>query len=164
MNLTEVPPSIFANHLCMGEEAGLGTKIQQLRMLLGLSQSEVARRTDGKVDQTTISRIERGATEEPNVFDVAYIASALGTTVDSLLTEAGITQPEASVLGAETESHSRGEMLETLGKIQGQIDELRIDLEQREQELVQQIERQIEQRVRAALETPTQKRKDERSA
>ena len=61
----------------------LGKKIQKLRKELGLSQDEFARKAD--VPYTTLTKIETGVIRKPSVFTVEQVASALGTSVDSLL-------------------------------------------------------------------------------
>ena len=74
-------------HYCMEQGLGdLGQRVLERRLALGLSQGELADRTNGKIDQTGISRIERGATEEPRILTVAAIARALGCTLDDLIT------------------------------------------------------------------------------
>jgi transcriptional regulator with XRE-family HTH domain len=74
-------------HYCMEQGLGdLGRRVLERRLSLGLSQEDLAERTGGKIDQTGVSRIERGATEEPRILTVAAIARALGCTLDDLIT------------------------------------------------------------------------------
>ncbi len=61
----------------------LGKKIKKLRTDLGLSQDELARKTD--VPYTTLTKIETGVIKKPSVYVVAKIAKALGVSVDDLI-------------------------------------------------------------------------------
>lgn len=75
------------NQIRVGPKStGLGQRLRALRVQRQWSQEDLASATGDRVDQTTISRIERpGGTKEPNVFDVAILAKALGITVEQLL-------------------------------------------------------------------------------
>ncbi|MCD6493603.1 MAG: helix-turn-helix transcriptional regulator, partial [Archaeoglobaceae archaeon] len=61
----------------------LGKKIKKLRTGLGLSQDELARKTD--VPYTTLTKIETGVIKKPSVYVVAKIAKALNITLDDLI-------------------------------------------------------------------------------
>ncbi len=61
----------------------LGKKNKKLRIGLGLSQDELARKAD--VPYTTLTKIETGVIKKPSVYVVAKIAKALGVSVDDLI-------------------------------------------------------------------------------
>ncbi|MAZ67623.1 hypothetical protein CL652_02540 [bacterium] len=62
----------------------LGVNIKKYSRKHGLSKSELVRRTG--LDYHTIAKIERGITPDPRVHTVVKIASALGITVEELVT------------------------------------------------------------------------------
>jgi transcriptional regulator with XRE-family HTH domain len=61
----------------------LGKKIKKLRIGLGLSQDELARKAD--VPYTSLTKIETGVIKKPSVYVVAKISKALNTTLDDLI-------------------------------------------------------------------------------
>ena len=61
----------------------LGIKIKSLRQKAGLSQDELARKSD--VTYTTLTKVETGVIKSPSVFVVAKIAKALKISVDDLI-------------------------------------------------------------------------------
>ena len=61
----------------------LGKKIRELRLKLGLSQDEFARKAD--MAYTTLTKIETGVIKSPSVFMVAKIAKALGVNINDLI-------------------------------------------------------------------------------
>jgi transcriptional regulator with XRE-family HTH domain len=67
------------------EQFLIGHRIKEERLKRGLSQSDLAHLAGLGVDQTAISRIERGATEDPGVILIYRLARALGVSVESLV-------------------------------------------------------------------------------
>ena len=61
----------------------LGKKIKKLRIGLGLSQDELARKAD--VPYTTLTKIETGVIKKPSVYVVAKIAKALKISIEDLI-------------------------------------------------------------------------------
>jgi len=61
----------------------LGIKIKSLRQKAGLSQDELARKSD--VAYTTLTKVETGIIKSPSVFVIAKIAKSLGVSVDELI-------------------------------------------------------------------------------
>lgn len=61
----------------------LGKKIKKLRIGLGLSQDELARKAD--VPYTTLTKIETGVIKKPSVYVVAKIAKALDISIEDLI-------------------------------------------------------------------------------
>jgi transcriptional regulator with XRE-family HTH domain len=61
----------------------LGKKIKKLRIDLGLSQDELARKAD--VPYTTLTKIETGVIKKPSVYVVAKIAKALNISIEKLI-------------------------------------------------------------------------------
>ena len=61
----------------------LGQKIRELRLKLGLSQDDFARKAD--VAYTTLTKIETGDTKKPSVFVVSKMAKALDVTIEDLI-------------------------------------------------------------------------------
>lgn len=61
----------------------LGIKIKTLRQKAGLSQDELARKSD--VAYTTLTKIETGVIKSPSVFVVEKIAKALNVSIEDLL-------------------------------------------------------------------------------
>jgi transcriptional regulator with XRE-family HTH domain len=61
----------------------LGQKIKKLRLKLGLSQDDFARKAD--VPYTTLTKVETGVIKKPSVFVVSKIATALSVSVDDLI-------------------------------------------------------------------------------
>jgi len=61
----------------------LGKKIKTLRVRLGLSQDNLARKAN--VPYTTLTKIETGVIKNPSVYVVAKIAKALEITMDELV-------------------------------------------------------------------------------
>ena len=61
----------------------LGKKIKTLRVSLGLSQDNLARKAN--VPYTTLTKIETGVIKNPSVYVVAKIAKALEITMDELV-------------------------------------------------------------------------------
>src|SRR5437868_4044104 len=64
-------------------EKTLGTRLQLARKRAGLTQQELCQKAG--LSYSTLAKIERGAIRSPSVFTVASIASATGTTLESLL-------------------------------------------------------------------------------
>lgn len=61
----------------------LGERLKRLRQSQGLSQSELARRSQTK--QATISRLESGRMQDVETATARRLARALGTSVDYLI-------------------------------------------------------------------------------
>lgn len=61
----------------------LGIKIKSLRQKAGLSQDELARKSD--VAYTTLTKIETGIIKSPSVFVVEKIAKALKVSIEELI-------------------------------------------------------------------------------
>lgn len=65
------------------DEKALGKRLQLARRRAGLTQQELCYKA--KLSYSTLAKIERGAIRSPSVFTVSAIATATGTTVESLL-------------------------------------------------------------------------------
>ena len=61
----------------------LGQKIKKLRLKLGLSQDDFARKAD--VPYTTLTKVETGVIKKPSVFVVSKIAKALSVDIEELI-------------------------------------------------------------------------------
>lgn len=64
-------------------EVVLGRAIASARKSAGLTQQQLCAKTD--LSYSTLAKIERGAIKSPSVFTVAAIASATGSSVESLV-------------------------------------------------------------------------------
>ena len=64
--------------------SALAKNIRKLRQEKEWSQDELARKAD--IPFTTLTKIETGVIKKPSVFTVEQIATALGVSVDHLLT------------------------------------------------------------------------------
>jgi len=60
----------------------IGDKIKQLRNKQGLTQDELARKSD--LPYTTLTKIESNVITKPTIQTVMKIANGLGITIDSL--------------------------------------------------------------------------------
>lgn len=131
------------------DPGALGKRIKYLREEFGLSQEGLARAAGQEMSQTTISRIERGATGLPNVYDVTRIARALDRlsraagrgpiTVESLAAgESGdsvasppnpvvvpLRRPEAKVADLEEKFVTRDEA----AALEKRLDQVRLDVD-----------------------------------
>jgi HAD superfamily hydrolase (TIGR01509 family) len=78
------------------DERTLGKKLQLARKRAGLTQQELCQKAG--LSYSTLAKIERGAIRSPSVFTVASIASATGTTLESLLDlqTSGLSSPALS--------------------------------------------------------------------
>ena len=65
----------------VGQE--VGKQIKKLRQERELSQEALAREAD--IPYTTLTKIESGVIKNPSVYNIAKIAEALGSSVDSLI-------------------------------------------------------------------------------
>jgi transcriptional regulator with XRE-family HTH domain len=65
------------------ESNQLGQKIKKLRLKLGLSQDDFARKAD--VPYTTLTKVETGVIKKPSVFVVSKIAKALNVDIEELI-------------------------------------------------------------------------------
>ncbi len=72
----------------------LGSTVRQRRLELGLSQVELAERMGGEIQQSDISRIERGLLPWPRPQLLQSLAAALYMDVLELITRAGWMTPE----------------------------------------------------------------------
>ena len=61
----------------------IGDKIKQLRNKQGITQDELARKSD--LPYTTLTKIETNVITKPSIQTVSKIAQALGITIDSLM-------------------------------------------------------------------------------
>jgi len=61
----------------------IGDKIKQLRNKQGLTQDELARKSD--LPYTTLTKIESNVITKPTIQTVVKIASGLGVTIDNLM-------------------------------------------------------------------------------
>ena len=61
----------------------IGDKIKQLRNKQGLTQDELARKSD--LPYTTLTKIESNVITKPTIQTVMKIANGLGITIDSLI-------------------------------------------------------------------------------
>ena len=65
------------------ESNQLGQKIKKLRLKLGLSQDDFARKAD--VPYTTLTKVETGVIKKPSVFVVSKIAKTLDVDIEELI-------------------------------------------------------------------------------
>src|ERR1051325_7503992 len=80
--------------------ADIGRRIRDLRSAQGLSQEEVARRTN--IGLKTYSRLEQGRTKDPHSSTLLEIARALGVPVEDLVREPSLTgKAEAPQAGSQ---------------------------------------------------------------
>ncbi|QQS44135.1 helix-turn-helix transcriptional regulator [Candidatus Roizmanbacteria bacterium] len=61
----------------------IGDKIKQLRNKQGLTQDELARKSD--LPYTTLTKIESNVITKPTIQTVMKIANGLGITIDNLM-------------------------------------------------------------------------------
>ena len=61
----------------------IGDKIKQLRNKQGLTQDELARKSD--IPYTTLTKIESNVITKPSIQTVAKIAKGLGVSIDDLM-------------------------------------------------------------------------------
>jgi len=61
----------------------IGNKIKQLRNKQGLTQDELARKSD--LPYTTLTKIESNVITKPSIQTVVKIANGLSITIDSLI-------------------------------------------------------------------------------
>jgi transcriptional regulator with XRE-family HTH domain len=61
----------------------IGNKIKQLRNKQGLTQDELARKSD--LPYTTLTKIEINVITKPSIQTVVKIANGLGITIDNLM-------------------------------------------------------------------------------
>ncbi|MCX6809761.1 MAG: helix-turn-helix transcriptional regulator [Candidatus Berkelbacteria bacterium] len=61
----------------------IGDKIKQLRNKQGITQDELARKSD--LPYTTLTKIETNVITKPSIQTVSKIAQGLGITIDSLM-------------------------------------------------------------------------------
>ena len=61
----------------------IGDKIKQLRNRQGLTQDELARKSD--LPYTTLTKIESNVITKPTIQTVVKIANGLGITIDDLM-------------------------------------------------------------------------------
>ena len=61
----------------------IGNKIKQLRIKQGLTQDELARKSD--LPYTTLTKIETNVITKPSIQTVMKIAKGLGVSVDDLM-------------------------------------------------------------------------------
>ncbi|NCQ56180.1 helix-turn-helix transcriptional regulator [Candidatus Parcubacteria bacterium] len=61
----------------------IGNKIKQLRIKQGLTQDELARKSD--LPYTTLTKIETNVITKPTIQTVMKIAKGLGITIDDLM-------------------------------------------------------------------------------
>lgn len=66
----------------------IGERLTSLRKSAGLSQADLAERTDGVVSGPDIARIETGRTRDPSVNKMSALAEALGVTMDAFFSSA----------------------------------------------------------------------------
>ena len=65
------------------ENETIGDKIKLLRNKQGLTQDELARKSD--LPYTTLTKIETNVITKPSIQTVSKIAQGLGITIDSLM-------------------------------------------------------------------------------
>ncbi|MDB5166133.1 MAG: helix-turn-helix protein [Candidatus Saccharibacteria bacterium] len=64
-------------------ELALGKKLQTARQAAGMTQQTLCQRAN--LSYSTLAKIERGAIKSPSIFTIQSIATALGTSLDTLL-------------------------------------------------------------------------------
>lgn len=97
------------------ESSLIGHAVRDARKKRGWSQTDLARNASPGVEQTAISRIERGETLDPSVVLIYRIAKALGVTVESLVANTIVIPSFADSNygeGAYTESRVRQQELD----------------------------------------------------
>ncbi len=65
------------------DEKSLGKRLQEARQAAGLTQQALCHKAN--LSYSTLAKIERGAIKSPSIFTIGQIASALGTSLDSLV-------------------------------------------------------------------------------
>ena len=68
------------------DEKGLGKRLQEARQAAGLTQQQLCQRAN--LSFSTLTKIERGAIKAPSIFTIQAIATALGTSLDTLIGQA----------------------------------------------------------------------------
>lgn len=74
------------------DEKGLGNQLQLARRAAGLTQQELCQKSG--LSYSTLAKIERGAIKSPSIFTIQQIASALNTTVDTLMGQGSLNNPK----------------------------------------------------------------------
>ena len=75
-------------------ERNLGSAIRRRRLELGLSQTEVAERLGAEMQQSDISRIERGRARSPRPQLLMSLARVLDISIVDLMADAGWLRPD----------------------------------------------------------------------
>jgi len=70
----------------ISSEQALGKQLQSMRQAAGLTQQQLCHQAG--LSYSTLTKIERGAIKSPSIFTIQSIASALHTTLDSLVGDA----------------------------------------------------------------------------
>jgi transcriptional regulator with XRE-family HTH domain len=83
----------------------LGSKIRRVRMDLGLGQERLA--IESNVDQSGLSKLERGKDRRMSREALGRIASVLGLTYDQLLEGTGFAPEGASQTGSDRAKERR---------------------------------------------------------
>lgn len=65
------------------DEKGLGQRLQAARLAADLTQQALCQKAN--LSYSTLTKIERGAIKSPSIFTIQSIASALGTSLDTLI-------------------------------------------------------------------------------
>lgn len=73
------------------DEKSLGVKIGEARRKAGLTQQQLCQKSG--LSYSTLAKIERGAIKSPSVFTIQQVATALGSSLDSLV---GVGKTHAS--------------------------------------------------------------------
>lgn len=67
----------------MKSQNNIGDKIKQIRNKQGITQDELARKSE--IPYTTLTKIESNVITKPTIQTVAKIAKGLGITIDELI-------------------------------------------------------------------------------
>ncbi|HET8669518.1 MAG TPA: HAD-IA family hydrolase [Candidatus Saccharimonadales bacterium] len=80
------------------DEKGLGRRLQDARLHAGLTQQALCQKAG--LSYSTLTKIERGAIKAPSIFTIQHIATALGSGLDALMGNEGMsTQKRQSKSG-----------------------------------------------------------------
>lgn len=109
------------------EPSDFGKAVRTRRLQLGLSQAQVAERTNGRLVQSDVSKLENGTTGEPGISNAYAVARALETSIEDLVTRnlnAETMQPGRNAAGIAIPDPIRLAMLAMEDRILAEMREL----------------------------------------
>jgi transcriptional regulator with XRE-family HTH domain len=86
-----------------GKETAIGARIRELRTRLGLTQKQVADRTNGAYKQSSLSDLENGRIENPSLESLIGLAAGFAMDADRFLEILGVTASVAAPVPARVE-------------------------------------------------------------